>query len=307
MNPAVRPRAGPCRRLTAQVVQVRLQVLQRVNHLRTWFGKVRDGRKREGGQWGDRGRARSIAPRRIRQQHGALLGGGPQRRARRGPPGHAGPQGRSLHLEVQGPDRAAAAALGRADQDRDLGAALPGAGESGPRAPARHGIDPVRRLSRERSGRDHAAAPPFPERHPPGAHRRHELHRRRGREHRVRSRRPGADSARYLAQPRQSERGARHQSERSRSAAGRDPEFAVFRARLHGGGGRQAHSPGDADRALPARLFAARLRRRRLAAAFRLASPRRRQRLADVRLPLRHDARDCSRSSATGTAIATRR
>ena len=82
----------------------------------------------------------------------------------------------------------------------------------GPGAAAGHGLDAVRRLPRQRSGRDHAAAPPFAERHSPRAHRLDELHRRRGREHRVRPRRSGADAARHLAQPRQPGRRAGHQS-----------------------------------------------------------------------------------------------
>jgi hypothetical protein len=61
----------------------------------------------------------------------------------------------------------------------------------------------VRRLSRQRSARNHAAAPPFAECDPPGTDGCHELHRSRRREHRVRTRRSRADAARHLAQPRQ--------------------------------------------------------------------------------------------------------
>ena len=89
---------------------------------------------------------------------------------------------------------------------------------------------------------------------------------------------------------------------------GRDPQRHVFRARLHRGQRKASGcASADAVRALPVRLLAAGLRRRRPAAALRLAHARHRQRLADVCLSLGHDARGCWRSSATGTAIPTKR
>ena len=63
----------------------------------------------------------------------------------------------------------------------------------------------------------------------------------------------------------------------------------------------------DADRALPAGLFPARLRPGRLSAALRLAPPGRGRRLAHVRVPLRGRCANFSRNAATGTATATKR
>ncbi len=108
-------------------------------------------------------------------------------------------------------------------------APLAGPGQSGPGAQARDRLDHVHGLSPERRQRDHAAAQAFAERDPVRPEGQGQFHRRRRREHRVRSGRHGADAERYLAQSRHGGGRAGAQSFGARLPAGRDPERGSFR------------------------------------------------------------------------------
>ena len=182
-----------------------------------------EGRDEHEGEQGDRpqspGRAGSAPCRCLPAQHGAVLGGRPQRRPMTRTARSWTDEGGALRLEIQARHRAAALSLRRADHDRVLRAPLAGARQSRPGAAARHRQHDVHRLPPERSERDHAAASPFAQCHPLRPHRQHEFHRRRGREHHLRPRRHGADAARHLAQSRQPGRRSRDQSQRARPAA----------------------------------------------------------------------------------------
>ena len=127
---------------------------------------------------------------------------------------------------------------------------------------------------------------------------------RRG--HHLRAGRHGAHPARHLAQSRQRRRRAGGQPLGTRSAAGRDAQRRLFRARLYRDGRRRAGKKKQQTARCPPDYSERVYGHGGLRAAFPRITSRRRALFAHVRLPLGADAR-ADRALRTGTAIPTRR
>ena len=210
------------------------------------------------------------------KQHVSVLGDLDRCRARRDQAADGHAEGGCASLELQGRHRADPVPRRRARHDGRFRAPLADPGQSGPVAAARDREHHVHGLSAQRRQRGDAAAPALAERDPLRLDRQGQFHRRRRRGHHLRAGRHGAHSGRHLAQPRQCRERAGGQPFGARSAAGRDAQRRLFRARLQRDGRRQAGQEEAADRDRAVRLFGPRLRPRRAQAALPRASPRRR-------------------------------